>query len=84
MPDLPTYCAWCGAYLQGGATQHAPDCWVPLLPTAWLNTEPLGVSPIAALRRAMAADCACRTCGHRAGSHICGSCFECGREGCWS
>jgi len=30
------------------------------------------------------ADCVCRTCGHRAAAHIGGSCFECGREACWS
>jgi len=46
-----------------------------------------GISPIASVRVRLdgpSADCTCRTCGHRAVSHIGGSCFECGREACWS
>ena len=26
LPDLPSFCFDCGAYLMGGATQHKPGC----------------------------------------------------------
>lgn len=82
MTTLPARCLWCGAVLQGGATTHRPDCWVPQLaehvglPVEHFESEARRFAPIAA--------CICRTCGHRAASHISGSCYECGREGCWS
>jgi hypothetical protein len=66
----------------GGATEHAPDCWVTIFHAA------TGV-PIARIERRFAkwmalAECTCRTCGHAASSHIGGCCFECGRAECWS
>lgn len=89
MPDLPTHCLWCGAYLRGGLTEHAIDCWLRTMQVEAARVfaippELLGVSPIETLRRAIAAECECRTCGHPASAHIGGHCFECGRERCWS
>lgn len=86
MTWIPTHCAWCGALLMGGATQHAPSCWIG------------HIGEVSALADAIAArvrekfetgewrfadQCECRTCGHVASSHIGGHCFECGRENCW-
>jgi hypothetical protein len=90
--ELPTHCMWCGAPLMGGATVHRADCFIARLQhrigaelelPADLKVEveqALGWSDA----RLASADCECRTCGHRATSHIGGSCFECGREACWS
>jgi hypothetical protein len=29
--ELPTHCLWCGAFLKGGATAHARDCFITTL-----------------------------------------------------
>jgi hypothetical protein len=78
----PTHCAWCGAVLMGGATQHTPECWLRAenLQRGIADSPLLGRSPLQDLRAA----CECRTCGHVASSHFQGMCLECGREGCWS
>lgn len=86
--ELPARCLWCGAVLMGGATVHRPECWLSPL-TLWPELP----APLRAeLKHKFATgqwrigdECTCRTagCGHRASSHIGGTCFECGREGCW-
>ena len=87
MPELPTHCMWCGAYLQGSATEHRPGCWVPQLaahvgrPIEAFEAEAARFVPIVPVPLE---ECVCRTCGHVASSHIGGCCFECGREECWS
>jgi hypothetical protein len=108
MPDH-THCIWCGAYLMGGATQHAETCQIHVLRSLArdvperLHQDIVHAAPhefgcacpvclhVRALTEQKVAsgewiilDCECRTCGHRASSHIGGHCFECGREACWS
>jgi hypothetical protein len=77
-PVLPTHCAWCGAFLMGGLTQHGPECWIPRI------GEDLGEVERRAGKWLALAECHCRTCGHAASSHVAGYCFECGRARCWS
>lgn len=80
--DLPVHCAWCGAPLMGGATMHAPECWITKL-NAEVGTPVADLEQRAGQWLALA-ECTCRTCGHAASSHIGGHCFECGRTECWS
>jgi hypothetical protein len=81
-PDLPRHCAWCGAFLMGGATVHDPTCWI-----AKVHAR-TGASVAELERRAAEwvalGECTCRTCGHAETSHVGGYCLECGRAECWS
>jgi hypothetical protein len=83
IPDLPTHCAWCGAYLQGGATVHRPDCWVTAMVRACFNVTVEKFEEQARYFKPL--ECMCRTCGCVAADHEPdGSCLLCGRHQCWS